>query len=139
MGMLVVAIYASVPRGPSRWDAFVDKVCNSTLYMHPRFASKTPEDVLRDMKQFMVQIAAPFAQGLRPAIIANGGFANVPSIAVPGDQIWVLQGCRLPVVLRKSKDRPGMFQLVGNCHCSSVMDGEAVRMGGSSFVDIRIH
>ncbi|RFU23968.1 hypothetical protein B7463_g12370, partial [Scytalidium lignicola] len=44
-----------------------------------------------------------------------------------GDQIYVLTGCSVPVILRKA-ERDNEFQLVGECYLQSVMDGEALRM-----------
>lgn len=44
-----------------------------------------------------------------------------------GDMIYVLMGCSVPVVLRKTA-RPSEFQFVGECYWHGFMDGEALAM-----------
>ena len=45
-----------------------------------------------------------------------------PSSAELEDEVYVLRGCSVPVVLRHLGDR---YELVGECYCQGVMDGEA--------------
>jgi hypothetical protein len=46
-----------------------------------------------------------------------------PSSAKPQDQVFVLVGCSVPVVLRHLSGNG--YELVGECYCQGVMDGEA--------------
>jgi hypothetical protein len=57
----------------------------------------------------------------------------VPQNARVGDQICVLYGCSVPVVLRKlsvSNDK-SCWQLVGDAYVHGIMDGEAIRSASS--------
>ncbi|KAF4998960.1 hypothetical protein FGRMN_2759 [Fusarium graminum] len=42
----------------------------------------------------------------------------------PGDSIWILKGCRLPVVLRPCASHPGTFEFVGGGYVHGLMNGE---------------
>ena len=46
-----------------------------------------------------------------------------PVTAMPGDTIYIVSGCRMPLVLRADRDR-GVFKLVGTCYLHGYMDGE---------------
>ncbi|KAH6696422.1 heterokaryon incompatibility protein-domain-containing protein [Leptodontidium sp. MPI-SDFR-AT-0119] len=62
-----------------------------------------------------------FAQSTR-------GPSIVPSTAVVGDAIWVLYGCKMPVVLRLEAgilDKVA-FEVIGPCYVSTIMFGEAI-------------
>lgn len=62
-----------------------------------------------------------FAQSTR-------GPSIVPSTAVVGDAIWILYGCKMPVVLRPAAgtlDKVA-FEVVGPCYVSTIMFGEAI-------------
>lgn len=43
-----------------------------------------------------------------------------------GDQIWVILGSNLPLLLRPVPDRDGYFRLVGQCYVAGLMEGEAL-------------
>jgi hypothetical protein len=47
-----------------------------------------------------------------------------------GDSIWILKGCRLPVVLRPSVSHPGSFDFVGGGYVYGLMNGEALYRPG---------
>jgi hypothetical protein len=53
----------------------------------------------------------------------RGYFCSVPAITQPSDEIWILSGCRLPVILRPDNDK-GMFRLVGASYVYGCMEGE---------------
>ena len=42
----------------------------------------------------------------------------------PGDQVCVILGCSLPLILRSTER--GQYQIVGNCYVHGIMDGEAL-------------
>lgn len=48
---------------------------------------------------------------------------TVPCRAQKGDQIWILLGCSIPLILRKWEDQEG-FQVIGECYLHGYMNGE---------------
>ena len=52
----------------------------------------------------------------------------VPSTAVVSDAVWILYGCKMPVVLRPVARTPDKeaFEVVGLCCASTIMFGEAI-------------
>lgn len=65
---------------------------------------------------------------LLPAVTDKGYFASAPGARV-GDEAWIIQGCRIPVLLRPN-DEPeygGQYRLVGTCYVHGVMNGEALQ------------
>jgi hypothetical protein len=48
-----------------------------------------------------------------------------PEKTQKGDMIYVLMGCNVPVILRKT-ERPTEFEFVGECYLHGFMDGEAL-------------
>lgn len=63
----------------------------------------------------------------RHIALAETGPCNVPREAEVGDQIAVLSGFPLPLLLRPSEN--GTFRIVGSCYVHGMMDGQA--LGGS--------
>ncbi|KAF3033146.1 hypothetical protein E8E12_002975 [Didymella heteroderae] len=74
--------------------------------------------------------AVPFEEGKHPRRFAQStrGPSVVPSTAVVSDAIWILHGCKMPVVLREatSKLDTSAFRVVGPCFVSTIMFGEAI-------------
>ena len=62
-----------------------------------------------------------FAQSTR-------GPSIVPSTAVVSDAIWILYGCKMPIVLRPAAGTLNTiaFEVVGPCYVSTIMFGEAI-------------
>jgi hypothetical protein len=64
----------------------------------------------------------------------------VPCRARKGDQVWVLLGCSIPLVLRpwEHKDE---FQVIGECYLHGYMNGEVqeeIRSGKVKVEDIHL-
>ena len=57
----------------------------------------------------------------------RGEIGLAPNICMLGDEVWVLHGCSIPVVLRRNTQ--GGFELVGECYFHGYMHGEAVSEG----------
>ncbi|KAF5536490.1 triacylglycerol lipase II precursor [Fusarium napiforme] len=55
---------------------------------------------------------------------AKGLFALLPKDSRVGDSVWILKGCRLPVVLRRSVTHDDSYELVGGGYVYGVMNGE---------------
>ena len=47
----------------------------------------------------------------------------------PSDMVYVLAGGSHPFVLRAEANRPGHYQLIGDCYIHGIMDGQALRNG----------
>ena len=54
-----------------------------------------------------------------------------------GDEAWVLQGSRVPFILRSSQDT-GRYQLLGQGYVHGMMHGEALVEGEPAWMDIEI-
>jgi hypothetical protein len=56
------------------------------------------------------------------------GYLGMGSVSVePGDQVWVLKGGDVPLILRPVKD--GRYRLIGEAYVHGIMRGEALRVG----------
>ncbi|KAE9378296.1 hypothetical protein N431DRAFT_435446 [Stipitochalara longipes BDJ] len=65
--------------------------------------------------------------GRRFFVTKKGYFGIGPAELAEGDQIYILAGGKVPLVLRPlSESQPNTFELVGDCYTHGVMDGEAV-------------
>lgn len=70
--------------------------------------------------------------GRRLAVTHNGHVGLVPAEAEVGDEICVLFGCSVPLVLRQ--DPKGSKLIVGDCYFRRMMDGQMVEAaGGANF------
>lgn len=74
----------------------------------------------------------------------RGRYAGVPRGTKVDDEIWVLAGCRLPALLRRSLavspgQHDGMYRLVGFCYLDGFMEGEALLEEGFTWQDVVIH
>lgn len=82
-------------------------------------------------------------------ITQGGKFGLGPPNARPGQQLWIVGGCRLPVILDKwpgsrtgevgGSERCRDFMWVSECFVYGIMKGEAVEGQGHEQVDIRLH
>ena len=65
--------------------------------------------------------------GCRFFVTKKGYFGMGPAELAGGDQVYVVAGGRVPLILRPlSGFHPNTFELVGDCYVHGVMDGEAV-------------
>lgn len=67
--------------------------------------------------------------GRRMAVLETGHFGLVPAVSEVGNEVWVLIGASMPVVLKKCKDVEDgqeLFEVVGECYVEGFMSGEAV-------------
>ena len=64
-----------------------------------------------------------------------------PCRAEKGDQIWVLRGCSIPMILRKRKqstrEEGQGYEVIGECYLHGYMDGEIMKEveGGKTEVE----
>ena len=67
-------------------------------------------------------------QHYRRFALTEKSMGFVPHGAKSGMRIYILQGCSVPVVIRRCSDchGPNAFNLVGDCYIDGVMEGELV-------------
>ena len=61
---------------------------------------------------------------------------NGPRSMLPGDQVWILAGTKVPSVLRPQEN--GKYVLVGDSYAHGIMHGEAFERQGFEFIDIQL-
>ncbi|GME49245.1 Heterokaryon incompatibility protein [Neofusicoccum parvum] len=85
------------------------------------------------------------AAGRRVARVEGDGgearLALVPRAAAVGDEVWLVRGCAVPVVVRAAEGGGGggggRWRVVGVCFVEGVMDGEeAARLEGAGAVEL---
>jgi hypothetical protein len=81
----------------------------------------------RETKQFMARLYSRQVErmaGHRRFAITQSGFMGwVPEISREGDEVWVLDGGKVPFILRPSAEGDG-YQLVGEAYVQGLMFGE---------------
>ena len=78
----------------------------------------------------------------------EGYLGNGPKGMQAGDEVWILNGGRIPMILRLSKaskaiselklEAAPFYTLVGDCYVDGIMDGEAADTRDNNAVDIFI-
>ena len=73
------------------------------------------------------------AQGCRFSVSQEGLFMNSPHGVQEGDEIWIVKGGRMPLVLRKGDTKmmlkteetlSSVYKFIGDCYVHGIMDGE---------------
>lgn len=97
--------------------------------LHPLYPQRLPH-----LPERPTGSAILFEEGKHPRRFAEStrGISIVPSDAVVGDIIWILYGCKMPVVLRPATaagmtDDMEAFRVIGPCWVATVMFGEAIK------------
>ncbi|KAF4338327.1 triacylglycerol lipase II precursor [Fusarium beomiforme] len=94
------------------------------------------EEEILTLQQFFLRIFQ--TRGMRFYKTAKGLFALLhPEVRV-GDSVWVLKGCRLPVVLRPSLSHPGSFEFVGGGYVYGIMNGETLEDPGFAWQQVSL-
>lgn len=124
---------------PGNWmQAFLGLITGRLVPRDPNEGDHLPDDwtmdILRDQALFITQ---------------GGKFGLGPLNARPGQQLWVVGGCRLPAILDvwpdgdSEKVQDGTsgrdFTWVSECFVYGMMKGEAVEGRGDEQVEIRLH
>ncbi|KAL8662692.1 MAG: hypothetical protein Q9202_004476 [Teloschistes flavicans] len=60
-----------------------------------------------------------------------------PGSVTEGDEIWLLKGANVPMVLRPNPEN-GRYQLIGPAYVHGIMHGEALEMGQPNWEDIEL-
>ncbi|KAH7026635.1 uncharacterized protein B0I36DRAFT_331065 [Microdochium trichocladiopsis] len=149
MGVLVLGLFVVLVSRKGQFDGFpgwktVLAGILQSAYGHDKVLTAdgriavSDEVTMHAFKSFFSHAFSPCIFGIKAAITREGSFANVPPLSEPMDEIWIVSGCRLPVVLRKSARREGMFRLVGVCYAHGVMDGSLLLREDFAFRDVLI-
>jgi len=89
---------------------------------------------------YLVHLVYAMLNHKRQAIRSSRGyFTSLPVCFRAGDEIWIVKGCRVPLLLRKSAEFSGCYQLVGSCYVYGVMQGEALRWPGFEWQQLSLH
>jgi hypothetical protein len=83
------------------------------------------------MVQFM-GAAASATYKRRLFFTREGCIGLAPKGARVGDQIYVLFGAEVPYALRRKGDDLQTFEVVGECYCHGIMEGEMLVAGRTS-------
>ncbi|KAI3324016.1 heterokaryon incompatibility protein-domain-containing protein [Xylariaceae sp. AK1471] len=93
--------------------------------LHPLFPYEMPHLPERPVGRII-----PFEEGkhMRRFAQSTRGASIVPSTAVVGDAIWILYGCKMPVILRPAAGKLDevAFEVLGPCYVTPIMFGEAI-------------
>ena len=84
------------------------------------------------VQQAMVQFmgAAASATYKRRLFFTQEGYIGLaPKGAKVGDEIYLLFGAEVPYVLRRKGDDLQTFEVVGECYCHGIMEGEMLAAG----------
>ncbi|KAK4123960.1 hypothetical protein N657DRAFT_546581, partial [Parathielavia appendiculata] len=57
-------------------------------------------------------------------ITSKGFFGLGPRNAKPGDAVFILYGCSVPVILRRSRE---FWTFIGEAFVAGIMDGEVIQ------------
>ncbi|CAI9634545.1 unnamed protein product [Alternaria burnsii] len=92
---------------------------------YAEFSSPSAKEKLSsDAHQYTLDAAAVmFYYRKRIMTTTDGRFGMAPHSSRSGDQVWVLFGCSVPVVLRQYGER---WEFVGECYMDDFMDGQAI-------------
>lgn len=80
------------------------------------------QDEMSTLEELFVRIHK--TRGLGFYKTKKGLFALLPKETRPGDSIWILKGCRLPVALRPSTSHDDSYEFVGGGYVYGIMNGE---------------
>jgi hypothetical protein len=109
-------------RVPEILDNQHSPVAPSSMVSAPRTSEKTPPD-----PTWLSNIAVSFETTTisRKFLRTERGFMGLaPQLAEVGDEVWVLLGCDVPMILRKCDD---YYTLVGECFVYEMMEGELTK------------
>ncbi|KAB8301501.1 hypothetical protein EYC80_003354 [Monilinia laxa] len=81
-------------------------------------------DISTHEKRFLSRFRDTTKWMARRLMVTNENYIGmVPCRARKGDQVWILLGCSIPLILRKYENREG-YQVIGECYLHGYMNGE---------------
>jgi hypothetical protein len=117
----------------------LERICTLTPKLEKSKAIKL--DDIFDQDSFVSRFTDTTRWMVRRLMTTNSGNIGVVSgRAQKGDQIWVLLGCSVPVVLRK-RDGEQSCEVIGECYLQGYMQGEIMeelRKGAVNIEEVRL-
>lgn len=111
----------------STFDVFRHQI-SQFVVGNRRFRDYFPDDVIPcppDASQLEFSIVVSNMVGRRLVTTSTGHIGLAPNTVNPGDKIFVLIGCSMPVILRP--DASGEhYEVTGECYVDGFMKGEAI-------------
>ncbi|KAI1068998.1 hypothetical protein LB507_006225 [Fusarium sp. FIESC RH6] len=111
------------------------QIATSLLSIAQTYPNKGPDMMTKirvtfgDKEDIWVKLFARVysTKGLRFCRTSKGMFAAMPKEVLAGDLLWILRGCRLPLVLRPNLSHLGTFHMVGCGSVYGLMSGEVLQ------------
>ncbi|KAJ4138533.1 hypothetical protein NW768_002372 [Fusarium equiseti] len=127
------------------FDAILE-TASSLLSIAQAYPNKGPEMMSRisatvgEKEEIWVKlfVRVNSTKGLRFCKTSKGMFGMLAKEVRVGDSVWVLKGCRLPLVLRPSLSHLGTFEVVGCGSVYGLMNGKVLQMPRSYCQEITL-
>jgi hypothetical protein len=98
---------------------------------------RSKEEIMEECRAYIRAVGVALdLYRLFPAKMRKGYIGLLPPNSKPGDEIWLIQGCRVPMVLRRCSSTPVLHRLVGSCYVHGIMNGEFLLEEGRRFVPV---
>ena len=94
-----------------------------------------PEAIIEGLGRDQYETTFSHSQRLRPFLSKNQFFGIGAESLQPGDTLWIVAGCRVPLILRETGE--GAFRIVGGAYVHGFMNGEAL-LNEVSWTDLTI-
>lgn len=97
------------------------------LEMEGRSLDEAASEVVKNVGAFLRNIK--ISMHMRLFRTGNNLLGMGPRNVAEGDEVWLLQGARVPFVLRPNLEN-GRYRLIGQSYVHGIMHGEALEMEG---------
>lgn len=102
----------------------LERICKAAESIEPQSIIIDFMDISTHEKGFLSRFRDTTKWMARRLMVTNGRHLGmVPCRARKGDQVWILLGCSIPLILRKCETREG-YQVIGECYLHGYMNGE---------------
>ena len=120
-------------------DAFFNLFFPGQSFEKQGFLDKLLSQEYLDREMKRIVIANESIQEYFRYVEFEGGYLGMaPRFSRPGDIVAILNGCKVPIILRKQED---YYILIGTCNIPGLMEGEAKELcenGRARFEEIQI-
>ncbi|THV47046.1 hypothetical protein BGAL_0339g00060 [Botrytis galanthina] len=103
----------------------LEQICKATPLPNSEFSTDYDfMDISTNEQAFISRFRDTTKWMARRLMTTNQGLIGmVPCRARKSDQVWILLGCSIPLILRKWEDNEG-YQVIGECYLHGYMSGE---------------
>lgn len=103
----------------------LEQICRATPFPESEsFAGFDFMDISTNEQGFISRFRDTTKWMARRLMTTDQGFIGmVPCRARKSDQVWILLGCSIPLILRKWEDKKG-YQVIGECYLHGYMSGK---------------